>query len=75
MTNFQGTHTHALTTVPHRYEGEYEAVGDGVLRWHAKVDHGGEAVTLTGEVRPQAPAGAPLQTVLAALHRRIDALG
>ncbi|MCK7499090.1 MAG: hypothetical protein MZW92_57825 [Comamonadaceae bacterium] len=75
MTNFQGTHTHALTNVSHHYEGEYEAVGDGVMRWQARVDRRGETLTLTGEVRPQPPAGAPLQTVLAALHRRIDALG
>lgn len=75
MTHFQGTHTHALTNVAHRYEGAYEAVADGGLRWQARVEHAGTPLVLTGEVRPQPPAGAPLQTVLAALHRRIDALG
>ncbi|WP_200230626.1 hypothetical protein [Rubrivivax gelatinosus] len=75
MTSFQGTHTHALTLEAFSYEGEFEDAGAGVLRWRARVSRDGSQVTLTGDVRPQPPAGAPLQAVLAALHRRIDAIG
>ncbi|MGC4075482.1 MAG: hypothetical protein QM702_00300 [Rubrivivax sp.] len=74
LTRFQGCHTHALTNAEYRYEGEAVPSGEA-MRWRARVWRDGQEQHFDGEVVPQAPAGAPLPAVLAALHRRIDAIG
>lgn len=74
MTDFRGTHWHALRNVPVDYVGTFDT-GDGGIDWQAELVVDGRPLSaLRGHVPYDPAMQTPFSAIAGALHPMIDAL-